>query len=241
MPKEFEIARQVVLAASPEQVWQTIATEAGLAAWFMPSPVDPSSDVVVGWEPGRRLAIRTPEAPDGSLHAFEYLIEARHGGSTVLRFVHSGVLGDDWSDEYEHLTAGGWEMYLYTLAQYHAHFPGRPAIYVEAEGPPSSSSPAAWPALVGALGAGAPVELDAPVRVSLRGTAPLEGIVDYSAANFVGLRTRDALIRFHGRAGLGMTVAVSHHAYSDVDAGQTRQAWVAWLAEAFSGVGAGRS
>ena len=30
--------------------------------------------------------------------AFEYLIEGRDGGSTVLRLVHSGMLGDDWED-----------------------------------------------------------------------------------------------------------------------------------------------
>ncbi len=236
MPREFEIAREVRLEATPEQVWQTIATEAGLAAWFMPSPVDPASDLVVGWEPARRLAVRTPEAPDGSIHAFEYLIAAREGGSTVLRFVHSGLLGDDWSDEYEHITGAGWDMYLFTLAQYHAHFAGRAAIYVEAEGPASSSAPAAWPALVGALGGASAVELGAPIRVSRPAAAPLEGIVDYVTANFVGLRTRDALIRFHGRSGLGMTVAVSHHAYGDLDAGQTRPAWTAWLAEVFGAV-----
>jgi hypothetical protein len=238
VPREFEIAREVVLDATPDEVWESIATEAGLATWFQPMPVDPASDMVEGWEPGRRLAIRTPEGPDGSTHAFEYLISAREGGSTVLRFVHSGLLGEDWSDEYDAMTAKGWDMYLYTLAQYHACFAGRPAIYVEAEGPASSSAPAAWPTLVAALGVRSPAELDAPVRVSLPGSAPLAGVVDYATANFVGLRTPDALIRFHGRSALGMTVAVSHHAYGDLDADLTRRAWETWLAEVFSPVNA---
>jgi hypothetical protein len=232
MPREFEIVREVVLPATPEQVWPTIATEAGLAAWFQPFPIDPNSDLIVAWEPGRRLATRTPAGPDGSTHTFEYLITARDGGSTVLRFVHSGLMGDDWSHEYEPMTASGWDMYLFTLAQYHAHFAGRPAVYIEAEGPAASSTPAAWPALVGALGGASAVQLDAPVRVSLPGAATLEGVVDYATANFVGLRTGDALIRFHERAGLGMTVAVSHHAYSQVDPDQTRRAWEGWLTEA---------
>jgi hypothetical protein len=132
-------------------------------------------------------------------------------------------------------------MYLYTLAQYQAHFACRPAICIEAEGPATSSALEPWPALVGALGLGSPFKLDAPVRGSLCGTAPLVGVIDYATANFVGLRTRDALIRFHGRAGLGMTVAVSHHAYSDLEAEHIRHAWEAWLAEAFSAVSAGRS
>ncbi len=183
-------------------------------------------------------ATRTPAGPDGSTHVFEYLITAREGGSTVLRFVHSGLMGDDWSDEYEHITAAGWDMYLYTLAQYHAHFAGRPTVYIEAEGPVASATPAAWPALVGALGGESAVRLDASIRISLAGAATLEGVVDYLTANFVGLRTGDALIRFHGRAGLGMTVAVSHHAYSHADPEQTRRAWEAWLAEACRAVNA---
>lgn len=230
MPREFKISKEVTLEATPEQVWDSIATEAGLAAWFMPSPVNPDSPVVVAWEPGRRLAIQPPAAPDGSMHAFEYLIEARDGGSTVLRFVHSGFAGDDWSDEYQPMTSGGWDMYLYTLAQYHAHFSGRHAVYVEAEGPASSAAPEAWPVLLRAVGTDGPADLGSEVSIDLPGAGRLDGVIDYATPTFIGLRTSDALIRFHGRWGLGMTVAVSHHAYGDsLDAEATKRAWQAWL------------
>jgi len=237
VPREFRIAREVALDATPEQVWESIATAAGLAAWFRPMPIKPDSDLVTAWEPGRRLATRTPAAPGGSMHAFEYLIEARDGGTTVLRFVHSGFAGDDWSEEYQPLTAGGWDMYLHTLAQYHARFPGCRAVYIEAEGPASSAVPDAWPVLLSALD-GVP-ELGAKVSIDLPGTGPVRGVVDYVTANFVGLRTDDALIRLHGRWPLRMTVAVSHHAYSDsiedsVDAEATRRAWTAWLDQALA-------
>jgi hypothetical protein len=238
MPREFEIAREILLEATPEQVWETIATEAGLAAWFQPSPVDPSSDMVAAWEPGRRLAIRTPKAQDGSVHAFEYLIEGRAGGSAVLRFVHSGVTGDDWNDEYQSITSGGWDMYLYTLAQYHRHFAGRPAVYIEAEGPPSSAAPEAWEDLVKAL-TSRPAQLGAAVHMELVQIGPVEGVIDYVNPNYVGLRTADALIRFHGRSALGMTVAVSHHAYNgDIDAERTRSSWESWLAGALTAASA---
>jgi hypothetical protein len=237
VPREFRIAREVALDATPEQVWETIATAAGLAAWFQPMPIKPDSDLVTAWEPGRRLATRTPAAPDGSVHAFEYLIEARDGGTTVLRFVHSGFAGDDWSEEYQPLTAGGWDMYLFTLAQYHAHFSGRRAVYIEAEGPASSATAEAWPVLLSALH-GTP-ELGSEVSIDLPGAGPVRGVVDYVTANYLGLRTADALIRLHGRWPLGMTVAVSHHAYSDsaggsVDAEATRRAWTAWLDQALA-------
>jgi hypothetical protein len=233
MPKEFKIAKEILLDATPEQVWHSIATEDGLAAWCFPSPVDPASETVVAWEPGRHLAIRTPVAADGSMHSFEYLIEARGGDSTVLRFVHSGFAGDDWNDEYQPVTSGGWDMYLYTLAQYHSYFSGRPAVYVEAEGPASSAVPEAWPRLMGALGTRA--ELGCDVRIELAGVGTLDSVVDYATTNFVGVRTSDALVRFHGRWGLGMTVAVSHHAYGEpFDAGAAGRAWEKWLNQALT-------
>lgn len=126
-------------------------------------------------------------------------------------------------------------MYLYTLAQYHSHFSGRRASYVEAEGPASSAAPEAWPVLVGALGTGGPTELGSDVSIELPGAEPLDGVIDYATTNFIGLRTPDALIRLHGRWGLGMAVAVSHHAYSDsFDAEATKRAWKAWLDQALT-------
>jgi hypothetical protein len=241
MPGEFEIAKEILLAATPEQVWETIATEAGLAAWFQPSPVDPSSDLVVAWQPGRRLAIRIPPAPDGSVHAFEYLIEARDGGKAILRFVHSGVMGDDWNDEYQSITSGGWDMYLQTLAQYHRYFAGRPAVYFEAAGPASSATPAAWESLIEAL-TREPAQIGAAIRVELVDADPAEGVIDFVSPDFVGLRTPDALIRFHGRSALGLTVAVSQHAYTrDIDAERTRMAWESWLAGALTSAGTSRA
>jgi uncharacterized protein YndB with AHSA1/START domain len=235
--KQFEIRKEVALDATPEQVWEAIATGPGLTAWFAPMDVDADSDMVVAWEPGKHLAIQTPQAEDGSTQAFEYLIEARDQGSTVLRFVHSGVFGDDWSDEFEDMTGKGWDMYLHTLAQYLSHFAGRPAVYVEAESPPSSARPDMWPRVLAALGAGAdgPVELGTAMHLDLAGVGPIDGVVDYLSSNFVGLRTADALVRFHGRAPIGMTVAVSHHTYGrDLDVAKATQAWEAWLADVFA-------
>jgi uncharacterized protein YndB with AHSA1/START domain len=235
MPREFEITKEVLLGATPGQVWESIATEAGMAAWFQPTPVDPASDLVVAWEPGHRLAIRAPAAPDGSMHAFEYLIEARDGGGTVLRFVHSGFAGDDWSDEYESLTSAGWDMYLYTLAQYFAYFSGRRAVYVEAAGPASSAAPGAWPVLLAALGVQGKAGLGVDVSIELPGAGRIDGVIDYATPSLLGLRTPDALIRFHGRWGLGMTVAVGHHAYGgSFDAEATKHAWTAWLNRALA-------
>jgi uncharacterized protein YndB with AHSA1/START domain len=242
MAERFDIHKEVALDATPGQVWDAIATGPGLACWFMPMELEAGNEPVVGWEPGRRLAIRTPPADDGSTQAFEYLIEAAAGGTTILRLVHSGFLADDWNDEFESMTGMGWDMYLHTLDQYFTHFAGRRAVYVEAEGPPSSASGAAWPLLIDALRVDTPAELGVPVNLDVPGAGAVHGVVDYLSPNFVGVRTVDALIRFHGRAPIGMAVAVSHHAYvEEIDSAATARAWESWLASAFAPEGSNAS
>src|SRR5215469_5868752 len=134
MAKEFRIEKEIELAATPAQVWDAITTAAGNEAWLWPMPGDlsPAAPPVATWERPERLVVRIPAAEDGSVQAFEYVIEGRDGGTTVLRFVHSGVMGDSWEDE---LTGHGWDMYLHTLAQYFLHFAGKPATFVLAEAP----------------------------------------------------------------------------------------------------------
>lgn len=117
-------------------------------------------------------------------------------------------------------------MYLYTLAQYFTYFAGRLAVYVEAEGPPASAQQTAWPRLVDALGLTEPVQPGVAVHIPLPGLDPIDGVVDYVTANFLGMRTSDALIRFHGKAPIGMPVGVSHHAY--VEGFDEKQATMAW-------------
>lgn len=236
MPREFELRKEVELQATPEQVWTAISTEAGMAAWFMPMPdVNPDSPIVISWDPPQLLATRTPSAPDGSTMAFEYLIAARDGGSTVLRFVHSGLLGDDWSTDYEPMTSAGWDMYLHTLAEYLKHFGGQRATYVEAEAPPASARTEAWPVLLTALGLAGEIVAGQPVRLAPNGLPPINGTVDYVHASFLGVRTTEALYRFHGRAALNMPIAVGHHLYIEgVDGTAQRQSWQSWLAEVFS-------
>lgn len=191
-----EIRKEVELDATPEQVWDAVATPAGLTTWFMPMPIDPSGDEVVEWSPGKRLFIEVGG------QSFDYVIEARDGAPTVLRFIHG--FGEDWSDEFEDTASAGWDMYLATLAAYFRWFAGRPASYHEAEAPESVG----WDAVVAAA-------------------RQLDGEVDYESAQFLGLRTARSLIRFHGRWPIGMPVAVSEHVY---DGGGPTADWGSWLA-----------
>lgn len=235
MGKPFEIRKEISLEGTPDQVWEAIATGPGLAAWFMPMELDLDSPLVTSHEPGRRLGIRMPSSPDGSFHAFDYRIEAAGPGQVALRFGHSGFTSDDWGDEFEAITGAGWDMYLHTLSQYLAHFPDRPAHYVEAEGPPASADDQGWPRLLAAIGLAEPVKEGTGVRFDLPAFGAVEGLVDYTASTFLGLRAPSALIRFHGRGRLGMPVAVSMHVYvsTSYDVEGAQRAWQTWLAGVF--------
>jgi uncharacterized protein YndB with AHSA1/START domain len=225
---EFEIRKEVVLPVGPEQVWQAVATPEGQAAWLFPAEQPPGA--TVEQEPPTRLAIRTPSAPDGSFHAFEYVIVARDDGTTVLRFVHSGFASDDWGDDFVAMTGHGWDMYLHTLSEYLTRFAGRAATYIDGEAPAG----VAWAQVEKALGLAGPAAPGDRVRLTPSGLPPIDGVVDYTVPgeDFLGLRAGDALYRFHGRARLGMPVAVGHHLYGAVpDPDAVRHAWQAWLAD----------
>jgi len=96
MAREFEIRREVELPATPEQVWEAVATGPGNAGWLWPMEIEPgvgsAAEVgaVTAWEPARHFAVRA-EGENGWFNALEFLIEARDGGTAVLRYVHSGI------------------------------------------------------------------------------------------------------------------------------------------------------
>ena len=154
MGRPFENRSEAEVPASPDEVWAAIASGPGIDSWFMGrSEVRPGPDGMVrtvfgeyapelgvtAWDPARRFAYRSGAAPDGRFIAYEFLIEGRAGGSTVLRAVTSGFLpGDDWAEEFEAMTLGG-EMYFRTLVEYLSHFAGRFAVPVTAFGPPGTA------------------------------------------------------------------------------------------------------
>lgn len=241
MTHPFEIGVEVALPASPEEVWEAIATGPGIDSWFMGrNEVEPREGgttametgghreeaVITAFEPGKRLATRTATAGDGRFMAFEYLIEGRDHGSTVLRVVHSGVLGDDWQDEYDALRRG-WPFHLNTLREYLTHFPGRTAVPVFAV-VPSPGHPAAElrSVLAGALSLPLPVVVGAPVHARPAELPPLDGEVVWADDERFEVRTGDGLYTFHHGAGL---VLMFHHLFADTATDADEAAWQQWL------------
>ncbi|MCL6302304.1 SRPBCC family protein [Streptomyces kronopolitis] len=234
MPREFEIRREVVLPASPEDVFAAVTS--GTGAWMFPKEKvaavggsDAEDDAVTVWEPPHRFEVRV-DGEDGWFNALEYVIEARDGGTAVLRYVHSGVMSDeDWDGQYDGARLHT-DFYLHTLGQYLRYFTGRPAAFADVQGPAASRTPDGFGTLLRALGATATTAVGDRLRLELPGTAPLDAVVDYRTEHFLGLRTDGGLYRFFGRNAFGAPVGLTLHLFEgDTDAEKAGRAWQHWL------------
>lgn len=236
MAHEFRIKREVVLPASPEQVFAAV-TE-GTAGWMFPTPTpdptDPSPDnPVQTWDPPHHLAVRQ-EGPDGWFNALEHIIEAHDGGTAVVRYVHAGILTDDWESQYDGASKHT-DFYLHSLGQYLQYFAGVPVTYFATDGPESSGAPGSFARLAPALGIPGAARPGDAVALDIPGLGRIDAVIDYLNEWFLGLRSADTLYRFYGRDSFGATVDAAHHVFGrEVDAEAGAATWQEWLAGVYA-------
>lgn len=248
MAHPFEITKDIEVDASPEQVWEAVATGRGWDSWFMGrNEIEPgeggrvrwsiggftAESTVTAWDPPRRFASTGTEGPDGSMHRFDYTIDRREGGGSTIRYVHSGSLGGDWEAEYEAMSEGD-PMYLAKLAEYVTFFSGRFATSIDAHGPNAPDREQALETFRRSLGLTGAVAVGDEVRLTPEGSAPIEGVIDYVSPSFLGVRSSDAMYRFiYGFDGSTM---VGHHLFGEgVDQERAEAYWASWLANVFGG------
>ena len=250
---------EVEVPGSPEQVWEAIATGPGISSWFVPAefeerdgkPVAVKLDFGAGmttnapvtmWDPPRKWAAQSDGWVPGSPPiANEWSVEARGGGTCIVRIVHSLFAStDDWDDQLEG-TKSGWPAFLRTLRIYLTHFRGRRSTTMKWMAPAAGTDAEAWERLTAALGL-------TGVSVGQRWTAPAGVPALSGVAEYVSQGPYDALLRLDrpgpGIAALGAfsfpggqsMVAVNFYLYGD-DAGATvaheSPIWEAWLQERF--------
>ena len=159
----------VEVPGTPEEVWEAVASGPGISAWFVPAKVDgrvggtveldfgpgygSQAARVTTWDPPRRFVAEVT-GEGRPTFAAEWLVEARDGGTCVVRLINSGFgSGAEWDAEYD-ATEAGWRLFLYNLRLYLTHFPGQPSASIlvngKAAGPvpgPTASSrrPSACP------------------------------------------------------------------------------------------------
>ena len=228
----YRLTFDVEVPGTPEQVWDAIATARGMNAWFLPTRIEEreggavhfamgpeggSDGHVTAWEPPHRLVYEEDWAglmgqePDAvSPLTSEFLVEARSGGTCVVRVTSSAFgRGAEWESEFWADLAPGWLPSFDTLRLYLAHFPGQEATTTEVTATHAVDPDVLWTALRAAAGIG-----DDGAAVDVRGSA---GTVER-----VG--ERQALIRLVSPVP-GM---LSVYVWPDADGGSTAgvRAWL---------------
>ncbi|MGD1218180.1 SRPBCC domain-containing protein [Streptomyces krungchingensis] len=236
MSKEFEIAREYEVDATPEQVWDALTT--GTGGWLWPMEFDgerrvgPFGSTLTNWDPPHRLTSRSEDVgfPTQSLNQLDNTIEPRDEGRRAwVRYVHSGIFTDDWDNQYDGASKHT-DFYLHTLRQYLTHFAPRPVAFTTLNGPEASQASDAFTVVGRALGLSDDTAEGAKVAARGPGGRTLDAAVDYRNPYFIGLRTDDALIRFFGRNHWGAPVGISVHDFAaDADPGRDEAAWQGWL------------
>ncbi|MFD4478157.1 SRPBCC domain-containing protein [Streptomyces sp. NPDC058471] len=237
--KEFEIAREFEVDASPGEVWDAFTT--GTGCWLWPlveyepreGGAAPFGGIVTHWEPPHRLTERADDPtglpPGQTLNRLDRAIEPRDGGRrSWVRYVHSGIFTGDWDSQYAEAVKHT-DFYLHTLCQYLKYFTGLPVTFTTLDGPAPSTAPGAFTRLGRRLGLPDDAAEGARVRVDAPGE-PLDAMVDFRTRHFIGLRTDTALYRFFGRNPFGAPVGISIHDFApQADAKGTEMAWRDWL------------
>lgn len=134
-----------VLPASPQHVWDAFTVHT--AGWYWEIAYEPrvggaergltpGGGTVTAWDPPRHFATRA-EGEGAGFNELDYLV-APHRPGAHLRFMHRGVIGEDYDrqlDACRQHTA----FYYHPLGEYLRHFRGRDAAYVAAEAPQAST------------------------------------------------------------------------------------------------------
>jgi uncharacterized protein YndB with AHSA1/START domain len=258
VPYRFEYELEV--PGSPDSVWQAIASADGISAWMMPTELDAreggavtfhmgpgaeSHGHVTGFEPSRRIAYEEDWATlvghagaDVTPLLTEFLVEARSGGTCVVRVVSSAFgTGADWEHEFWGELNNGWAPMLDNLRIYMTHFAGARSSTLWVTATSANAPEAAITAVRNELG------IDrGSGRLTARG---ISGVVERSLDHHFLVRVEQpvgGLLSFFAFGGEdGSSVQLIGYIYGDGAADyvdREQDAWRDWLAAATSDVAA---
>lgn len=187
------VQAEVEVPGTPTEVWRAIATGQGISSWFVPTEVEereggvinasfgPNMDSVsrvTAWDPPRRFVAESSDDPSGPKVATEWTVEARSGGSCVVRVVHGWFAASDELDNQFEGHAHGWNAFFRTLRLVLTHFRDQPSETVQVMANLPEPKAVAWNTLTKALGIEA---REVGARVVTRDAAPpLAGRIEHA-------------------------------------------------------------
>ena len=234
-----EIRLEVEVPGTPEQVWDAIATGPGITSWFVPAEVE-GERLSLEFGPGMVVDHRLTEADrprrlvyegesKGDVSAMEWLVEARSGGSCVVRFVQTGFEpGSSWEEDYDGLSSG-WPLFLSNLKLYLTHFAGQPCTPVLVSGTHPQPREPAWQEYSAALGIAGAAEADHVVTPHAAGT------VVRRQGTTVTLLLDEPGYGFFAAEGRGDNAFLSawFYLFGHEAAAERQAAWQSWMEERY--------
>jgi uncharacterized protein YndB with AHSA1/START domain len=249
------VEAEIEVPGTPEQVWAAVASAEGISSWFVPTELREDGTVVshfgpgmaavarkTAWEPLTRFAAEGEMEPGGPKLATEWLVEAKAGGTCVVRVVHSLFADtDDWDDQLGAIEAG-WPDYFSILKLYLTHFPGESCAAFQLIAITDDSDDHAWSKLACDMGLIAATKGE--TRSTINECLELTGIVERIGGP--GHR-HQALLRLHAPApglahifaqkmGSIVVVSLRFYLYGNSAANSValhEPAWRAWISQLF--------
>ncbi|HEX4908813.1 MAG TPA: SRPBCC domain-containing protein [Actinomycetes bacterium] len=255
-PRTRAIELDVEVPGTPEEVWEAVASGPGISAWFVPAKVDgrvggtveldfgpgygTQAARITTWDPPRRFVAEVT-GEGRPTFAAEWLVEARDGGTCVVRLINSGFgSGAEWDAEYD-ATEAGWRLFLYNLRLYLTHFPGQRCSSILVNGKAAGPVDRAFGELAAALGLPTGAGEGDRLAATAPGAPQLDGVVERAEPNML------TLLLDKPAPGVGFVVAepigdgtahASLYAYLFGDgaaevAARDEPAWRAWMQRHF--------
>jgi uncharacterized protein YndB with AHSA1/START domain len=217
--KTRDIHLSVELDASPEDVFRAVTEGTEIAKWLAPEARSTAPEggkkgsVWISWGEGMSVEheieiyeapkrVRHPSGKNGETKAplyADWSIEAREGGKSTLRLVHSGFsAGADWDEEYDS-HARGWKLMLENLRHYFARHAHEPAVHLPIMSSVKSPRASVWISTLAKLGFSATPKVGDSFRFTTALGDVLTGVVDLVTDNrdlaLVVREWDDALLR----------------------------------------------
>jgi len=176
------------------------------------------------------------EAQEGTGLAFEWLVEAKDGGTCVVRLVNTGFgNGEPWDDHYDGMLEG-WATFLHNLTLHLKHFGGKTSTTLMPMAMWNGSRDATWATVTAKLGLASRPNVGDKVVVTASDAPALSGTVTGVTAHRLSLLV-DApapgtgFIAVEG-SGTEMSVSVWLYLYGDDAAEKSEELdaqWRVWL------------